>query len=64
MLDSPTASFLGSDQMIWPGTIERAIAVIDEAPFLSKQQKRDIFYNNATRFLRLSKEEIAPHHSF
>lgn len=50
--------------MIWPGTIERAIAVIDEAPFLSKQQKRDIFYNNATRFLRLSKEEIAPHHSF
>jgi uncharacterized protein len=54
----------GSDQMIWPGTIERAIAVIDEAPFLSKPQKRDIFYNNATRFLRLSKEDIARHHSF
>ena len=45
----------GSDQMVWPGTIERAIAVIEDAPFLSKQQKRDIFYNNAARFLRLSK---------
>jgi predicted TIM-barrel fold metal-dependent hydrolase len=54
----------GSDQMVWPGTIERAIAVIDEAPFLTKQQKRDIFYNNAARFLRLSKEDIARHHSF
>jgi predicted TIM-barrel fold metal-dependent hydrolase len=53
----------GSDQMVWPGTIERAIAVIDEAPFLSKQQKRDIFYHNAARFLRFSKEEIARHHS-
>ena len=54
----------GSDQMVWPGTIERAIAVIDEAPLLTKQQKRDIFYNNAARFLRLSKEDIARHHSF
>jgi len=54
----------GSDQMVWPGTIERAIAVIDEAPFLSKQQKRDILYNNAARFLRLSKEDIARHHSY
>jgi uncharacterized protein len=53
----------GSDQMVWPGTIERAIAVIDEAPFLSKQQKRDIFYNNAARFLHLSKEDVARHHS-
>lgn len=43
----------GSDQMVWPGTIERAIAVIEEAPFLSAAQKRDIFYNNAARFLRL-----------
>jgi predicted TIM-barrel fold metal-dependent hydrolase len=53
----------GSDQMVWPGTIERAIAVIDEAPFLSEQQKRDIFYNNAARFLRLSTEEVARHRS-
>lgn len=43
----------GSDQMVWPGTIERAIAVIEDAPFLSAAQRRDIFYNNAARFLRL-----------
>ena len=54
----------GSDQMVWPGAIDRAIAVINEAPFLTNQQKRDIFYNNAARFLRLSKEDIARHHSF
>jgi uncharacterized protein len=52
----------GSDQMIWPGVIERAVAVIKEAPFLSQEQKRDIFYNNAARFLRLSEEEIDRHH--
>lgn len=43
----------GSDQMIWPQTIGLAIKTIDEAPFLTEQQKRDIFYNNAARFLRL-----------
>jgi uncharacterized protein len=53
----------GTDQIIWPGVIERAVAVIEEAPFLSEVQKRDIFYNNAARFLRLSEEEIAKHHN-
>lgn len=52
----------GSDQMVWPGVIERSVAVINEAPFLSTGQKRDILYNNAARFLRLSDEEIARHH--
>ena len=52
----------GSDQMIWPGVIEPAMAIIEEAPFLSDEQKRDIFYNNAARFLQLSNEEIAKHH--
>lgn len=52
----------GSDQVIWPGMIERAVAAIEEAPFLSDGQKRDILYNNAARFLRLSEEEIARHH--
>jgi predicted TIM-barrel fold metal-dependent hydrolase len=66
ILDAGFASrvMFGSDQMVWPGAIERAIAVTEEAPFLTKQQKRDIFYNNAARFLRLSKEDIATHHSF
>ena len=53
----------GSDQMIWPGIIEPSIQSIEEAPFLSPEQKRDILYNNAARFLRLTKEEIARHHS-
>lgn len=52
----------GSDQMVWPDLIEISIAMIEEAPFLSEVQKRDILYNNAARFLRLSKEEIAKHH--
>ena len=51
----------GSDQMIWPELIEPAIRSIDEAPFLTTRQKRDIFYNNAARFLRLTKAEIARH---
>jgi predicted TIM-barrel fold metal-dependent hydrolase len=52
----------GSDQMVWPRAIEVAIETIESAPFLSEDQKRDIFYNNAARFLRLSEEEIASHH--
>jgi uncharacterized protein len=52
----------GSDQMVWPGVIERSIAVIERAPFLGEEQKRDILYNNAARFLRLSEEEVARHH--
>lgn len=51
----------GSDQMIWPGIIEAAVRTIEEAPFLDADQKRDIFYNNAARFLRLTPEEVATH---
>ncbi len=53
----------GSDQMAWPETIATAIESVERAPFLSRSQKRDIFYNNAARFLRLSDEEIAKDHS-
>ncbi len=52
----------GSDQMIWPGNIPVAIETIQNAPFLTEAQKRDIFYNNAARFLRLTPEQIASHH--
>lgn len=52
----------GSDQMIWPDAIDVAIEGIESASFLSDTQKRDIFYNNAARFLDLSEEEIARHH--
>ena len=52
----------GSDQMYWPDAIGEAIKSIDTAPFLSAEQKRDILYNNAARFLRLSEAEIARDH--
>eukprot|EP01089_Gocevia_fonbrunei_P003047 TRINITY_DN12906_c0_g1_i1.p1 TRINITY_DN12906_c0_g1~~TRINITY_DN12906_c0_g1_i1.p1 ORF type:complete len:123 (-),score=15.96 TRINITY_DN12906_c0_g1_i1:63-431(-) len=52
----------GSDQMNWPETIEVGLEAINTADFLDTQQKRDILYNNAARFLRLSDEEIAIHH--
>ena len=51
----------GSDQMQWPETIALAIDAIQTADFLTEEQKADIFYNNAARFLRLSEEEIAGH---
>lgn len=43
----------GSDQMRWPEMIGKAIEAIESAPFLTPQQKRDIFHDNAARFLRL-----------
>lgn len=52
----------GSDQMVWPEAIEIAIESIESADFLTAEQKRDILYNNAARFLRLSPEQIARHH--
>ena len=52
----------GSDQMVWPETLEEAIRRIESAEYLTEKQKRDIFYNNAARFLNLSDQEIAIHH--
>jgi len=46
----------GSDQMFWPEAIGMAIEGIESASFLSEQEKRDIFYNNAVRFLKLKGE--------
>ena len=43
----------GSDQMVWPEALNAAIDTIQNAPGLTEQQKRDILYNNAARFLRL-----------
>ncbi|MCB9352779.1 MAG: amidohydrolase [Lewinellaceae bacterium] len=51
----------GSDQMEWPEAIGIGIERIRAADFLTEEQKRDIFYNNAARFLRLSKEEMTRH---
>jgi uncharacterized protein len=49
----------GSDQMIWPETLEMAIQTIESATFLTAEQRRDILFNNATKFLRLSAAQIA-----
>jgi uncharacterized protein len=43
----------GSDQMWWPDAIGIAIEAIESAPCLSHEDKRDIFYNNAARFLHV-----------
>lgn len=53
----------GSDQMVWPETIERSIDVINDAPFLSDEQKRDVLFWNAARFLRLTDDEVRRMHS-
>jgi predicted TIM-barrel fold metal-dependent hydrolase len=48
----------GSDQMRWPEMIGKAIEAIEEADFLTEEQKRDILYNNAARFLEMEGEEF------
>jgi uncharacterized protein len=44
----------GSDQMQWPDAIGMAIEVIESVKFLTEEQRRDIFHNNAARFLRVA----------
>jgi predicted TIM-barrel fold metal-dependent hydrolase len=46
----------GSDQMMWPEAIGMAVEGIESAAFLTKEEKRDIFYYNAVRFLRLDEK--------
>lgn len=53
----------GSDQMYWPDAIGEAIGSIETAPFLSAEQKRDILYDNAARFLRLTPAQVAADHA-
>ncbi len=45
----------GTDQIVWPDAFGVAIERIRSAKFLTEEQKRDIFYNNAARFFRLEK---------
>lgn len=39
--------------MVWPEAIEMAVEGIESAAFLTEEEKRDVFYNNAARFLGL-----------
>ena len=43
----------GSDQMVWTDSIGLSIRAVEEAEFLSDEQKSDILCGNAARFLRL-----------
>jgi predicted TIM-barrel fold metal-dependent hydrolase len=52
----------GSDQMHWPEAIALAIDRVNRLDLLTVEEKQDIFYDNAAKFLGLSAEEIARHH--
>jgi predicted TIM-barrel fold metal-dependent hydrolase len=43
----------GTDQLIWPKLMAYSISIIQDADYLTPQQKRDILYNNAARFVRM-----------
>jgi predicted TIM-barrel fold metal-dependent hydrolase len=43
----------GSDQMTWVDAIGKAVDAVESAPFLTEEQKDDIFFRNAVRFFRL-----------
>lgn len=47
----------GTDQLIWPKLMAYSIGIIQNADYLTPQQKRDVLYNNAARFLRLNTSE-------
>ena len=40
--------------MFWPDGIGLAVEGIQSAAFLTEDQRRDIFYNNAVRFFKLA----------
>jgi len=52
----------GSDNMVWPQAVAEGIETINKASFLTAEQKRDILFNNAARFLRLTEKEIRDMH--
>jgi Tat protein secretion system quality control protein TatD with DNase activity len=43
----------GTDQLEWPKLMAYSISIIQNADYLSPEEKRDVLYNNAARFLRL-----------
>lgn len=52
----------GSDQMRWPEAIALAIDRVNRLSFLTVEEKADIFYDNAAKFLGLTADAIARHH--
>ncbi|WP_223818119.1 amidohydrolase family protein [Mucilaginibacter rubeus] len=47
----------GTDMLIWPKLVETSLSVIENADYLSYDQKRDILFNNAVRFFRLDPDK-------
>jgi predicted TIM-barrel fold metal-dependent hydrolase len=47
----------GTDQLQWPKLMSYSTSIIQNADYLSPEQKRDILYNNAVRFLRLATKQ-------
>ncbi len=45
------------------GTIRKNIEIIYNLEWLTSQQKKDVYYNNAARFLQLSDSEIEVHYN-
>ena len=48
----------GTDLLVWPELLETSIGVIENANYLSFEQKRDILFNNAVRFFRLDESKF------
>ncbi len=48
----------GSDQMIWPEAVGLGIEAIETASFLTEDQKRAIFFDNAVAFFRLDADRL------
>jgi predicted TIM-barrel fold metal-dependent hydrolase len=48
----------GTDLMVWPKLLETSIGVIENASYLSSDQKRDILFNNAVRFFQLDESKF------
>jgi len=48
----------GTDQLQWPKLMAYSISIIQNADYLTPEQKRDILYNNAARFLRLETSQV------
>jgi len=51
----------GSDQAVWEDAIPLSIRNIENAPFLTEEEKEDIFFNNAVRFFNLKNVLPARH---
>ncbi|MEM9285412.1 MAG: amidohydrolase family protein [Pseudomonadota bacterium] len=48
----------GADAMTWPGLISKSVEIIDQADFLTDEQRADIMFNNAVRFFELDGDEM------